>query len=221
MKTLSTFILMTIALVSFGQEQEKKNAENTSEYNPKTLLGSKDKSVRAYLGFNEKGVILNNQVGLLSGGELDIVFGHRLNIGFFGFGKTNRVQSDYVDVDGFRHYYELGMGGVKIERVFFTNSMLHFTVPVSFGVGAMTLNKYALTDYEFYSNNYNWENSLFDFDTFVFIEPGLNAELNLLKHVRLSAGVGYLFTDELHLAGTNNFALNNFTGNISLKLGWF
>lgn len=215
MKTLTTFILLAITVISFGQIEEE------TTYNPKTLFGAKDKSVRGYLAFNEKGVILNDQVGLLSGGEVSLVFGHRLNIGFFGYGKTNRVQSNFVDGDGFRHYYELGMGGMKLERVFFTNSAIHFSLPISMGVGAMTLNRYALTDYELYSNSNNWENALYDFDTFVFIEPGLNLELNLLKHLRLDAGIGYLFTDEIYLAGTNNWPLNNLTGNISLKLGWF
>lgn len=214
MKRILTFILLAISVANFAQE------ENT-EYNPKTLLGSKDKSVRGYLGFNEKGVVLNNQIGLMSGGELSLVFGHRLNIGFFGYGKTNQVQSNFIDDQGFRNYYELGFGGMKIERVFFTNSMIHFTVPVSFGVGAMTLNRYSVLDYEYYSNTNHWENSLYDFDTFVFIEPGVNVELNLLKHVRLSGGLGYLFTDEVRLAGTNAYPLNNLTGNISLKLGWF
>lgn len=211
MKTITTFILLAAGLLNYAQ---------TDEYNPQTLLGSKDKSVRGFLAFNEKGIMLNNQLGLMSGGEVDIVFGHRLNIGFFGYGKTNRVQSNYFDTDGFRHYYELGMGGMKIERVFFTNRAIHFTLPVSFGVGAMTLNRYSIVDYEYYVNN-NWENSLYDFDAFAFIEPGLNLELNLLKHLRLDAGLGYLFTDEIRLAGTNAHPLNNITGNISLKLGWF
>jgi hypothetical protein len=216
MRTLATLILLATAICSFGQDNK-----NNEEYNPQTILGTKDKSVRGFLAFNEKGVILNDQVGLLTGGEVSLVFGHRLNIGFFGYGKTNRVQSDYIDTDGFRHYYELGMGGMKIERVFFTNSAIHFTVPLTFGVGGMTLNRYALTDYEFYSNNYNWENSLYDFDTFVFFEPGVNLELNLLKHLRLDAGLGYMFTDEIRLAGTSAWPLNNLTANVSLKLGWF
>ncbi len=218
MKTLTTIILLAMTLSSFAQKEEEKTS---SDYNPQTLLGTKDKSVRGYLGVNEKGVILNDQMGLMTGGEISLVFGHRLNIGFFGYGKTNRVQSNYIDVDGFRHFYELGIGGMKIERVFFTNSAVHFTVPISFGAGAMTLNRYSLTDYEFHAHVNHWENSLYDFDTFVFVEPGLNVELNLLKHLRLDAGIGYMITDEIHLAGTDAKPLNNFTGNVSLKLGWF
>lgn len=41
MKTLTTFILLTIALVSFGQEEEKKTDKESSDYNLKTLLGAK------------------------------------------------------------------------------------------------------------------------------------------------------------------------------------
>lgn len=212
MKKVLLFALLIGCLSGMAQDEG---------YAPKTLLGGKDKSVRGYFALNEKGLILNNQVALLSGAELNLVFGHRITIGFFGFGKTNRVQSDFVDVQGFRHYYELGMGGIKLERTFFTNSVIHFTVPVNVGVGGMSLSRRSIYDYEMYDNPDNWGNALYDFDTFVFIEPGVNLELNLFKHLRLAGGVGYFFTDEMRLAGTGAKPLNNFTGNVSLRLGWF
>lgn len=194
--------------------------ENT--YNPKTLLGAGDHSVRGFIGFNSKGLQLNDQIAVLTGLELDLVLGHKLNIGFFGYGKVNEVQSNYVDFQGFKHYYELGLGGVKIEPVLFTNSLVHLTFPIQMGAGAMSLNKRRIVDYNYYNDGFgDWENSLYDFDTFVFVEPSVSAELNLFKHLRLNAGVGYMITDRINLAGTSTTPLEGLTGNISLRLGWF
>jgi hypothetical protein len=197
-------------------------AQSESNYNPNTLLGNGDHSVRGFVGFGSKGLQLNNQVAVLSGAEVNLVFGHKINFGFFGYGKVNEVQSNYYDTQGYRHHYELGLGGVKIEPVIFTNSLVHLTVPIQMGAGAMSLNRRRFVDYDYYNDGFgDWENSLYDFDTFVFIEPSVSAELNLLKHLRLNAGVGYMITDKIHLAGTSSNPLEGLTGNISLRIGWF
>lgn len=197
-------------------------AQTESNYNPQTLLGGGDHSVRGFIGFTSKGLQLNNQVAVLGGAEVDVVFGHRINIGFFGYGKVNDVQSNYVDNQGFLNHYELGLGGMKVEPVLFTNSLIHFTIPIQMGVGAMSLHRSRFFDYDYYNDGfYDWENSIYDFDAFVFVEPSVSAELNLFKHLRLNAGVGYMLTDKINLAGTSAFPLEGFTANISLRLGWF
>ena len=81
-KITAVLALMITVLSSYAQVEQ--------EYNPKTLLGG-DKSVRGFIGFGSKGLLLNNQVAVLTGAEVDLVFGHRVNIGFFGYGKINEV----------------------------------------------------------------------------------------------------------------------------------
>ncbi len=215
MKNLSILLALLCSTTLFAQFE--------NNYNPSTLLGGGDHSVRGFISFNSKGIQLNNQVAVLVGAEANIVFGHKINVGFFGYGKVNDVQSNFFDAQGFRHYYELGMGGVKIEPVLFTNSLIHLTIPVQLGAGAMSLNSRRIIDYgNYYNNNFgDWESTLYDFDTFVFAEPSLSAELNIFKHLRLNAGVGYLFTDRINLAGTSALPMEGFTANISLRLGWF
>ena len=214
MKKILTIIMLAGIVLS-------AKAQDETIYNPKTLFGG-DKSVRGFIGLNTKGIQLNNQVAVLTGAEVDLVLGHRLNIGFFGYGKINEVQSNFFDIQGYRNYYELGMGGFKLEPVLFTNALIHLTIPVQMGAGVMSLNRQRLIDYNYYNDDYyNWENTIYDFDTFVFVEPSVSAELNLLKHMRLNVGVGYLVTDKINLAGTNAYPMEGFTGNISLRLGWF
>ena len=211
MKNITLLLAIIFATNAIAQQEE---------YNPNTLLGGGDHSVRGFVGFSSKGLQLNNQIAVLSGAEINLVFGHKVNLGFFGYGKINEVQSNFVDNQGFLNHYELGLGGFKIEPVLFTNSMVHLTIPVQMGAGALSLNRNRLMNFDYY-NNGDWENSLYDFDAFIFIEPSISAELNLLKHLRLNAGVGYMLTDKVNLAGTNAFPLEGFTANISLRIGWF
>ncbi len=205
MKRIITTIFIAIGFMSYAQEEQK------------TLFGSEVKSVRAYTSFNHKAVGLNNQIGLMAGGEISMVFNHKFNFGFFGYGMYNDVQSSFVDQNSNGYLYELGMGGMKLEPLFFSNSIIHFTVPVEVGVGGMSLNKKRL----FYTEDDAWEESMQEHDVFTFVEPGIRAEVNLFKNLRLNAGVGYLFTDVMNISGAGKYPVNGLTGNVSLKLGWF
>jgi len=206
MKKVLVTLFVAIGFLSYAQEEQK------------TLFGSEIKSVRAFTSFNHKAVELNNQVGLMAGGEISLVFNHKFNFGFFGYGMYNDLKSDYVDQYNQGYLYELGMGGMKFEPVFFSNSVVHFTVPVEVGIGGISLNKKRI----FYTENeIVWGESLQDDDVFTFVEPSLRAEVNLFKNLRLNAGVGYLFTDVVNMSATGRYPINGLTGNISLKLGWF
>lgn len=206
------FILILTSVLFFNIHAQKEESPQ------KTLFGSKKRSLRAYIAINHKTIELNNQLGFMAGGEVSLVFNHKFNLGFFGYGMYNDVQSNYIDSHNYRHYYEVGMGGLKLEPVFFSNSVVHFTTPLEIGVGGISLNRNRIY-YE--DSNFDWESSINDYNFFGFIEPGIKAEINLFKNLRFSGGIGYQFTDVVNLAGTNNYPLNGFVGNVSLKLGWF
>jgi hypothetical protein len=206
----SKLIILMLLLTGLSQAQKEQQ----------TLFGGEKFSIRAFLSFNAKGMEINNQVGILTGGEVSLVFNHKLNIGFFGYGMINSIQSDYQDSQGYLHYYEVAMGGMKLEPVIWSNSVLHFTLPIELGIGGMSLNRHRIYDVDNYYYD-DWENTLHDYDIFAFIEPGVRAELNLFKHMRIFGGVGYQMTDVVNLAGTEAFPLNGLTGNFGIKLGWF
>ena len=209
MKYLIFIFTSTLIFNSYAQREETTQ---------RTLFGSEKRSLRGYIAINHKTIELNNQIGLMAGGEVALVFNHKFNLGFFGYGMYNNVQSNYIDNTNFRYYYEVGMGGIKLEPIFFSNSIIHFTTPIEMGVGGLSLNQ----NRNYYENsNFSWESNLDDYDVYAFIEPSIKAEINLFNNLRFSGGVGYQFTDLVNLAGTNNYPLNGFVANASLKLGWF
>jgi len=204
-KTISVLMILIYASINVSAQEQDQ-----------TLFGDEKLSIRGFLGFNGKGIELNDQIGILSGGEIDLVINHKFNIGFFGYGMLNDVVNDDI-IEGERFYYELGYGGMKLEPVLFSHKLIHLTIPVNFGAGGVSLNEYRPWDY----NNYDWESTLQDYDAFVFVEPGLGLEINLFKNLRLNASAGYLFTDRVNISGNLIHPLDGWTGNISLRLGWF
>jgi len=58
-------------------------------------------------------------------------------------------------------------------------------------------------------------------DSFFVIEPGVVLGINLLKFMRLDAGVSYRYAPGIQLPKTNSNLLNGFNTNISLKFGRF
>lgn len=192
------------------------NLNVSAQEDQQTLFGDDKLSLRGFLGLNVKGLELNNQIGILSGGEIDLVINHKFNVGFFGYGMMNDVVNTDV-VEGETFYYELGYGGIKLEPVLFSHSLIHLTLPVNFGAGGVSLNEHRPWDYY----NYDWESTFYDYDGFVFVEPGLGLEVNLFKNLRLNASAGYLFTDRINISGNLMQPLDGWTGSLSLRLGWF
>lgn len=211
MKKVSILVMFfALSLITIAQEVETKPEQQT-------LFGNNEKpSLRAFIGFNTKGILLDDQFGLLTGGSFEMVFNHKLNIGFFGQGMINNVNY-FNPISNQTRYYNLALGGIKIEPVLFSyKSSIHLTFPINFGAGAVSTRGQFLID-----NQFDWEDSSYDLDGFVFVEPCAGVEFNLLKHVRLAANVGYMFTDNVYLSGNLNRNLNSFSGNISLRIGWF
>jgi hypothetical protein len=60
-----------------------------------------------------------------------------------------------------------------------------------------------------------------DKDDFFVIEPGVRAELNILKFMRLNAGISYRYTAGVDLINTSDTFMNNFTATVGLRFGKF
>jgi len=213
-KIVTVLFGMTLLLQNTASAQEEKKKDEVQ-----TLFGTERPSVRGFVTLNYKMFELNNQAAVMSGGGISLGINHKFNIGFFGYGMVSNVYSNYVDVNFHRYFYEAGIGGVRLEPVIWSNKLVHLTIPVELGGGVMSINRSRLLSPDGYEDE--WNSSMNGYDGFSYAEPGLNFEVNLFKHLRFDAGVGYRFTNNINLAGTDAFPLSGITGNMSLKLGWF
>lgn len=189
--------------------------EKRPSYEQETLFG-KGIAVGGYLGMTGKGTSLNGSAALLSGGEVAVVVGHKLNIGLAAYGLVTNVFSNYMDDESNRYFIDMGYGGLFLEPVFFSERLVHLSVPVTIGMGGAAINSSRIYDYDD-----SYEYGLVSSDAFLVLEPGINVELNVCKIVRLGAGLSYRYVSDVQLIDHSNEDFSGLSGSVNLKIGWF
>ncbi len=142
------------------------------------------------------------------------MIGHSVGLGIAGSGFSNEY---FIGHQAGSHYKSLqgGYGGLFIEPVIFPKFPVHVSFPVILGVGA------AVQMDAYYWDSFEYDYSYEDADLFFVAEPGVDIELNLVKHLRLGLGAKYRFTSSTILQGFDRDALNGYSVNLSLKFGKF
>lgn len=218
MKKLILTTLITICTMSiYAQETEVIYSERDDKRPMNTLFGD-DKGFGGHLSLNVRGAQFYDQTTLLLGGELVFTLSHALNIGVAGYGMPTRVdyldtQNDYIaDLN-----VEFGYGGLFIEPVFFDQQVVHFTVPILVGAGWA-----GLSDANYYSNpggGYNFR--IYEESSFFIFEPGINMEVNLVRHVKLTLGGSYRMVSGSDIGQISDSDLSGFSFGGGIRVGWF
>ena len=151
-----------------------------------------------------------------------MVINHTFTLGGWGRSFIHYQGMFYPEVNGTSGaYLDGGYGGLLIEYILMPKSVIHVTFPLLIGGGSASY----VNDEE---NNYcenNWESydddQILDKDDFFVIEPGVRAELNILKFMRLNAGISYRYTAGVDLINTSDTFMNNFTATVGLRFGKF
>lgn len=212
MKNLKFFfsILLAAGMLNVAAQRSQEPIQ--------TLLGDSP-SLGVFLGFGGKMSTFNKQEGLMLGGELNMVLGRGMNIGFHGYGLVTETNSDNFDEFGKQLYYNIGYGGLTLEPVFFSERAVHFTVPVLLGGGGIGESRYPLVD----ADNQNSDEfpGFYRSDFFFYAEPGLNIELNLVEYVRIYAGASYRFVYDVDLPNLSDSDMTGFGVNMGLRVGIF
>jgi hypothetical protein len=161
----------------------------------KTLITGEIES-GGYGGPVLKIVSIKGQASVFLGGSGGWIINHRFVVGGGGYGLVNDIR-----VEG--NQLGLGYGGLILEYVGFWDRLVHFTVPVLIGYGN--------ADYDSEVN-----------DGFFAFEPGINAELNVIRWLRVGAGISYLFVSGIDsLPGLGNSDVGGLQGTLEFKFGKF
>jgi hypothetical protein len=220
MKKISfAMIFVLLATTLFAQV----NADNKSQDDELNTIFGKGNKVRIgwFIGPNGGYTRFGSSNVGLAGATAGMIINHNFTIGVTGFGVANSEYLNYnqiVDTTDVR--LEGGYGGLLLEYTLFPKSVIHLTFPLLIGGGSMSyINANDVSDWE----DDEWEcgNETIDKDAFFVIEPGVRAEMNILKFMRFGIGVSYRYTPDLNLINTSTGFINNFTANASLKFGKF
>lgn len=205
-------VLFLIVVVPFAGIAQQSDSTRKDEL--KTLFKKTGKTYGGYFTLNAGYTQINGHDGFDYGFSAACLIGHSLGIGIAGSGFSNEY---FLDHPSGSNYQSLqgGYGGFFIEPVIFPKFPVHVSFPVLLGVGGV-----AQMD-AYYWGNFDYEYYYEDADFFFVAEPGMDIELNLVKHVRLGVGAKYRITTATHLESFAGNALNGFSANLSLKFGKF
>lgn len=101
--------------------------------------------------------------------------------------------------DGKQIGYNGAYGGFFLEPVFFYENPIHFSIPIILGGGSISMkneynNNYSTSSTQGY--NYEWSNR---WEDYLIVEPGINMGINLMRFLKITAGISYRITTDVSL----------------------
>jgi hypothetical protein len=213
-------ILLAGFIVALSLQAQQDSQKTSGEM--QTIFGkSAEPSVGWFIGIDHSYTQFDERDVWMGGLNFGMIIDHRLSLGFAGHGWYKRDEMYYSGItDTAGAYLEGGYGGVLLEYTLFPNAPVHLTFPVLIGGGGATY----VSDQEYLEwdeDEWDTEHLVVDNDIFFVIEPGVRAEVNLLKFMKLNAGVSYRYVPNLDLVNTSSDMMNNFNATVGLKFGKF
>ena len=223
MKKLAVLIagLMVVFTVTAQNETEKTNP------GMQTIFGKDHQpSVGWFVGLESAYTQFDERDVWMGGINFGMILDHHLSMGLTGRGWYERDKMFYPQLtDTTGAYLEGGYGGLLLEYTLFPESVVHLSFPVLIGAGGASYvseKEYMeWDDNEWDDNEWDSHHEVLDTDVFFVIEPAVNAEVNILRFMRLYAGVGYRYTSGFQMINTSDNLMNNFTAKVGLKFGKF
>jgi hypothetical protein len=220
MKKIILFLIL-IYLTSILSHAQNNNMVVTNEViieddTANTLFHCSKKEIGAYkqqyIGFygemNYQYAQFKKEFTSVSGGSFMVIFNKR-----FAIGATMQQNSDQTFAPAFVNpdypatslqYLHTGFGGIKMEYTCMPNSLVHLTFPWVIGYGWANVNG---SEHMYSSNHYKDMGST---NAFYIIQPGAQVELNVVRFLKLYAGVNYRFSTTADV--TNTLPANTMMG---------
>ncbi len=219
MKRIALVLVMILmGTTLFAQDNDQKKNDD----DVRTLIGKNGKVTHGwFIGLQSGYTQLKDRDAWMGGLAAGWIINHNLTIGLTGMGFANRNNLYYENIgDTLGAYLEGGYGGLLVEYTLFPKSPVHVTFPVMIGGGSITMvSKDEFREWD--ENEWKWDHKVLTEDAFFVVEPGIRVELNIVKCLRLNAGISYRYVPDLNVKNMNPNLLNNLTATIGLKFGKF
>lgn len=204
MKNIVLLILLVFLIVPINAqniEDEIYNSESETYKKPektsdeiKTILGHA-KSNGGYGAFSVRYNEIDSEDGLCIGFRGAWIMNHSFALGVAGYGFFNEAHPNELIDQEYDYNIGGGYGGFYFEPIIFALLPVHLSFPVFFGIGGVEYSR------DYFNSEWDWDDYDYSYDTdaFLVVKPGVELELNMLKHFRLGIGVYYRYTSEINL----------------------
>jgi len=207
-KIIIALLALNLMFTTYAQNNNQSEEINT-------ILGNNSYTQGGYGAFGAGYSMIDDMDAFVVSGRAAWIVGHSLAIGVAGSGFINDIHynpvlDDDVNLNG-------GYGGILVEPIIFPKAPVHLAFPITAGAGGIA---YTRISY----NGDPWEYGtafVEDTEAFLFFEPGVEMELNVLKFFRLALGMSYRMTTNIELYDTNPDVLNGITTSLTFKFGKF
>ncbi len=152
--------------------------------------------------------IVKGKVVAFTGGRGAWIINHRFAIGGGGYSMMSSVKTDGLSPGGDPLYLKMETGGFELEYINDSDKLLHWTVHLTLGGGAVRLIERS-PDKEIYS------------DHMYLVEPSANLDMNITEWFRLGAQASYRLVMGLDLPVVTNGDVSGPTIGLILKFGSF
>jgi hypothetical protein len=160
-----------------------------------------------YTGYTQ----IDSKDAFLMGARGAWIIDHSFAIGLGGCGFMN--DWDFHDWRNNDINYNLagGYGGLYIEPIIAPRLPVHLSFPILVGAGGITQ----------VEDHHDWTFSEEQSDAFFVLEPSVEVEFNLTRHLRLAGSLGYRFTSNIHIFGVSSNVLEGTNIGLIIKFGKF
>jgi hypothetical protein len=164
---------------------------------------------------------IKNEFGVLVGGYGGWLINHTVMLGGGGYGLVNKIRASDEAQEFYRSFtgrpinIEMGYGGVVLEYINSSNSLVHFAFNALIGAGGVSYKEREDNDWEWNDNNNG------PTDAFFIVEPEFKAELNITAFLRINVGGSYRFVSGINITGLKNSDIAGPSANITFKFGKF
>jgi hypothetical protein len=218
-KIIFSCIILFLGIIAKAQNADTLVVSQTDKQNQNQEIRTLFNAGRGngfYIGFHSGFSQINDDDAWDAGCRLAWIANHGLAIGFAGTGFATQPYRDAITTD-LKHNYVGGYGGFLIEPIVMPRSAVHMSFPIIIGAGGIVYSSF--TDY-----NHNIDHQDFytdDARAFFIVEPGIEAEINAVKWIRLAIGCSYRFTQRVDLEGSKENPLDGFRLGFAVKFGKF
>ncbi|WP_298480214.1 hypothetical protein [uncultured Maribacter sp.] len=169
-----------------------------------------------YLGVSVHLGEMDNKDTFLPSFKVAYVANRKVEVGFVGTFFYSQ-QNYFNAIEGINEDIIGAYGGLHIEPILFSKSMINLSFPLLVGGGGL-----GVIDSDFDFENQEAKKSDYrESDAFAVVEPGVNFLFNVNRYLQLEAGIKYRFSSKTNLEPATLKRINGFSAGIGIKVGVF
>lgn len=201
-------LLATFLVLSLCWQDAYAQSEETSQFLLKSPLKFSGFGAPIY-EFSD----INGDFTVATGGGGALLINQQIFIGLYGLGSHHHTRV-VVDGEQFdRAKFHFGYGGLWLGYIHRSHELVHYGISTKIGGGHIEL-----TDDD--QRIFDEEREIDHEGVFVFT-PQVEVEVNVLKWMKLNAGLGYRVVTEVDMADFRNRDFSSLQGTFTLMFGWF